>query len=233
LGSPRAISDENGNVIKAIAYDSYGSVISDSNPAFTIPFGFAGGLQDSDTRLIRFGFRDYDPQAGRWTARDPIGFHGGLNHYAYAENAPTSRIDLNGLKTVDTTRDAIRHYLSGQGGSVALGPLTQSAIKNSADQQYRSERITSGQTPSTSGQYGVDVESSVYHVGDTPILYSTVCSGGTCVAIYVSQGDGFWDPIYSSDGVGPGGEFLGSPFSYEPFIWTEEFIDPSYMSCGR
>tara|TARA_R110002073_G_scaffold293075_1_gene458503 strand:+ start:48487 stop:60300 length:11814 start_codon:yes stop_codon:yes gene_type:complete len=233
LGSPRAISDENGNIIKAIAYDSYGSVISDSNPAFTIPFGFAGGLQDSDTRLIRFGFRDYDPQAGRWTARDPIGFHGGLNHYAYAENAPTSRIDLNGLKTVDTTRDAIRHYLSGQGGSVALGPLTQSAIKNSADQQYRSERITSGQTPSTSGQYGVDVESSVYHVGDTPILYSTVCSGGTCVAIYVSQGDGFWDPIYSSDGVGPGGEFLGSPFSYEPFIWTEEFIDPSYMSCGR
>ncbi|MBQ0775872.1 MAG: RHS domain-containing protein [Gammaproteobacteria bacterium] len=97
LGSPRAISDESGNIVKAIAYDSYGNVTSDSNPAFTIPFGFAGGLQDMDTRLIRFGFRDYDPQTGRWTARDPIGLSGGVNVYGYVLGNPLMRVDISGL----------------------------------------------------------------------------------------------------------------------------------------
>jgi len=29
------------------------------------PFGFAGGLYDRDTNLVRFGARDYDPETGR------------------------------------------------------------------------------------------------------------------------------------------------------------------------
>ena len=43
-----------------------------------IPFGFAGGLHDRDTNLVRFGARDYDPSIGRWTAKDPIDFAGGI-----------------------------------------------------------------------------------------------------------------------------------------------------------
>jgi RHS repeat-associated protein len=103
LGSPRAISDENGNIIKSTTYDSYGNVISDSNPEFSIPFGFAGGLQDSDTRLIRFGFRDYDPALGRWTTRDPIGLNGGLNVYGYVLGNPVMYVDLYGLEVADVT----------------------------------------------------------------------------------------------------------------------------------
>jgi RHS repeat-associated protein len=54
----------------------------DSNPGFQ-PFGFAGGLYDRDTGLVRFGARDYDAETGRWTARDPILFAGGQgNLYA-------------------------------------------------------------------------------------------------------------------------------------------------------
>lgn len=41
------------------------------------PLTFAGGLWDADTKLIRFGARDYDPTIGRWTTKDPIGFAGG------------------------------------------------------------------------------------------------------------------------------------------------------------
>ncbi|MBQ0753246.1 MAG: hypothetical protein KBT87_14495 [Gammaproteobacteria bacterium] len=101
MGSPRAISDENGNIIKDITYDSYGNVISDSNPAFTILFGFAGGLQDIDTGLIRYGFRDYDSRIGRWTARDPIGLSGGLNVYGYVGQNPLSNVDPSGLVTFE------------------------------------------------------------------------------------------------------------------------------------
>ncbi|MCC5859762.1 MAG: hypothetical protein JJT90_16505 [Ectothiorhodospiraceae bacterium] len=38
---------------------------------------------------MRFGYRDYDPETGRWTARDPIGFAGGdTNLYGYVLNTP-------------------------------------------------------------------------------------------------------------------------------------------------
>jgi RHS repeat-associated protein len=71
-------------------------VLYDSNPGFQ-PFGFAGGLYDSDTGLVRFGARDYDAQAGRWTTKDPIGFAGGdVNLYGYVLNDPINLIDPNG-----------------------------------------------------------------------------------------------------------------------------------------
>ncbi|MFP3960574.1 MAG: RHS repeat-associated core domain-containing protein [Spirochaetaceae bacterium] len=59
-----------------LTYDVFGRVLSDTAPGFQ-PFGFAGGLYDSDTGLLRFGARDYDPIVGRWTAKDPILFRGG------------------------------------------------------------------------------------------------------------------------------------------------------------
>ncbi|GEM_PF-504202 len=98
LGSPRIITDSAGNVLREIEYDSYGNIIADSNPAQELPFGFAGGLVDQHTGLIRFGFRDYDPETGRWTARDPIGFAGGdTNLYGYVLADPVNGIDPEGL----------------------------------------------------------------------------------------------------------------------------------------
>jgi RHS repeat-associated protein len=76
-------------------------VISDTNPTLEIPFGFAGGLHDKDTNLIRFGYRDFDPETGRWTARDPIGFAGGdTNLYGYVASDPVNWMDLDGLAPV-------------------------------------------------------------------------------------------------------------------------------------
>jgi RHS repeat-associated protein len=95
------IADSAGQVVKAIEYDAYGNVISDSSPGLTLPFGFAGGLKDSDTGMIRFGYRDYDPTTGRWTARDPIGFKGGdTNLYGYVLGDPINWIDPSGQVAV-------------------------------------------------------------------------------------------------------------------------------------
>jgi RHS repeat-associated protein len=97
LGSPRRVVDvSTGDVAQEMAYDSYGNVLSDNNPGFQ-PFGFAGGLYDQDTKLTRFGARDYDAQTGRWTAKDPIKFSGGdSNIYGYVLNDPVNAIDANG-----------------------------------------------------------------------------------------------------------------------------------------
>ena len=93
VGSLRVVADSAGNIVKKIDYDSFGNVLYDSNPGFAVPLGFAGGLHDRDTGLVRFGFRDYDPDIGRWTAKDPILFIGGsCDLYGYVE-IPYGRTD--------------------------------------------------------------------------------------------------------------------------------------------
>jgi len=48
--------------------------------------------------LVHFGSRDYDPQVGRWTTKDPIGFASeDTNLYAYVYNDPVNQIDPSGL----------------------------------------------------------------------------------------------------------------------------------------
>ena len=98
LGSVRQVIDTLGNVIERIDYDEYGHVIFDSNPGF-VPFGFAGGIYDSQIKLVRFGARDYDAIVGRWTRKDPLRFgSGSYNHYSYASNNPLNIVDYGGAE---------------------------------------------------------------------------------------------------------------------------------------
>ena len=110
LGTVRfVVKADDGTIAQQLDYDPFGNVISDTAPGFQ-PFGFAGGLYDRDTRLGRFGARDYHPETGRWTTKDPILFAGGdTNLYAYVSNDPVNRHDSNGL---DGPSD----------GGVCLGP---------------------------------------------------------------------------------------------------------------
>jgi RHS repeat-associated protein len=97
VGSPRLVVNEGtGQVVQRLDYDEFGNVLRDTNPGFQ-SFGFAGGLYDRDTGLVRFGARDYDARTGRWTAKDSLGFAGGdSNLYTYASNNPGNRIDPTG-----------------------------------------------------------------------------------------------------------------------------------------
>ncbi|MCL6614425.1 MAG: hypothetical protein K6U03_07425 [Firmicutes bacterium] len=60
LGSVRLVVDvATGQVVQRMEYDEFGNVILDTNPGFQ-PFGFAGGIYDPQTGLVRFGARDYE-----------------------------------------------------------------------------------------------------------------------------------------------------------------------------
>ncbi len=97
VGSLRAVADASGTMVKSVTYDSFGNVLEDSNEALAVPFGFAGGLYDADTGLVRFGFRDYDAEVGKWTAKDSIGFGGGDSDlYGYCGENPISLISAPG-----------------------------------------------------------------------------------------------------------------------------------------
>jgi RHS repeat-associated protein len=99
LGSPRLVVDAvDGTIVQSLGYDEFGNVLYDTNPGFQ-PFGFAGGIYDPDTGLLRFGFRDYDPRTGRWVTKDPILFRGGeLNLYRYVFNDSINLKDSMGLQ---------------------------------------------------------------------------------------------------------------------------------------
>ena len=56
---------------------------------------------DRDTKFVRFGARDYDAEAGHWTAKDPIRFKGGdANLFGYVADDPVNNIDPLGLEII-------------------------------------------------------------------------------------------------------------------------------------
>ncbi|MCI0551707.1 MAG: hypothetical protein L0287_12185, partial [Anaerolineae bacterium] len=97
LGSPRlVINNTSGAVVQRMDYDEFGNITADTNSGFQ-PFGFAGGLYDEQTKLVRFGARDYDSITGRWVSKDPIVFAGGdANLYNYVASDPVNYFDLDG-----------------------------------------------------------------------------------------------------------------------------------------
>jgi RHS repeat-associated protein len=95
-GSVRRVIDVlDGTTAQSFTYDEFGNQLSNSNPDFQ-PFGYAGGLTDYHTDLIRFGARDYDPSVGRWTSKEPLGFAGALNFYVYCDNDGVNYVDPDG-----------------------------------------------------------------------------------------------------------------------------------------
>ena len=108
LGSVRMVVDvASGSIAQALDYDECGRVTRDTDPGFQ-PFGFVSGHYDPDTKLVRFGTRDYDPEVGRWTTPDPLQFAGhSTNLYEYASDDPVNTRDRMGLDGCPACKSAI------------------------------------------------------------------------------------------------------------------------------
>ena len=104
-----------------MTYDTFGTLLNETNEDLHVSIGFAGGLRDKDTSRTRFGYRDYDSSTGKWTAKDPIGFQGGdTNLYRYVMGDPVNLVDPEG-EFAWIAAGAGAGFVGGVGGYYAAG----------------------------------------------------------------------------------------------------------------
>jgi RHS repeat-associated protein len=98
IDSIREVVDSSGNSLDVIAYDPWGTILSQSNAANAPRFLYTGGAYDAITGMHTDGAREENPMDGRWMSRDPLGFKAGdLNRYRYVFNSPMTFTDPSGL----------------------------------------------------------------------------------------------------------------------------------------
>ena len=79
----------------AYSYDPYGNALQGTAPL--TDFNYAGMFYNADSGLYLRQYRAYDPVAGRWLSRDPMGEVGDptANLYRYVDGNPIGLTDLD------------------------------------------------------------------------------------------------------------------------------------------
>jgi RHS repeat-associated protein len=90
-----------GTVSATYDYDPFGQTVKAVGEfASQNPIRFSGQYADTETDLIYYGYRYYDPHRGSWITRDPGEEDAGLNLYQFNFNDAISRIDQDGRVSV-------------------------------------------------------------------------------------------------------------------------------------
>jgi len=169
VGSIRAVVAPDGTIAERIDYDEFGNVIADTANGLQ-PFGYAGGLLDAHTGLVRFGTRDYDPRIGRWLAADVLRFEGGsTNLYSYAGQDPVNSNDPTGLATYfcEKPLDALQNVP----GSGYKTPTQKKSFNNNPNNRLFHRWICVGTPPNmTCGGQGIGKGVSEWDVAKNRII---------------------------------------------------------------
>lgn len=95
VGRPLVVLDQSGKAGAELVVDASGRA-EVSGDASLCPWRLAGQYLDDETGLHYNRFRYYDPDAGQYISRDPLGLRAGLRVYAYVED-PEVESDPLGL----------------------------------------------------------------------------------------------------------------------------------------
>jgi RHS repeat-associated protein len=99
MGSVRSVTADTGTLEGRYEYDAFGQPYK-GDLTGGMNLGYTGKPYDSATGLYNYGYRDYKPQAARFTTIDPI--RDGNNWFAYVNNDPVNWKDLWGLQSMYT-----------------------------------------------------------------------------------------------------------------------------------
>ena len=130
LGSVRALTDEDGVVIDARAYEAFGTmnVEAGSDP---LPYRFAGEPFEGVSGLANHRARWMDSGLGRFHGMDPadalVRVPSTLHRYAYARAEPIDRIDPSGQFDMVSVGGILGSLNLGIGDLVSLRPFMNAA----------------------------------------------------------------------------------------------------------
>ncbi|GAK58232.1 YD repeat protein [Candidatus Vecturithrix granuli] len=113
-GNVEAILDNTQAIVAQYRYDPFDNLLAQSG-TLEQPFRFSTKRCDAATGLVYYGRRFYSPAMGRWTTRDPLGEHGGLNLYAFVGNNPVNWVDPYGQELAGAGLGAL---IGGLGGGI-------------------------------------------------------------------------------------------------------------------
>jgi RHS repeat-associated protein len=103
LNTPIQATDKQGNVVWSANFNAFGRVTittsapTPEHPVIVSNLRFPGQYEDNETGLYYNWNRHYEPEAGSYITRDPIGIKGGINVYTYTKGNPLIYTDPQGL----------------------------------------------------------------------------------------------------------------------------------------
>jgi RHS repeat-associated protein len=104
LGSIVAVTDGSNGHVTPNRYDEYGIPQHDAQGVNTNSgrFQYTGQAWIDEVGMYYYKARFYSARLGRFMQTDPVGYQGGVNLYAYADDDPTDRNDPTGLYDCNT-----------------------------------------------------------------------------------------------------------------------------------
>ena len=100
---------------------------------------------DDETDLVYYGYRYYNPSAGRWLSRDPMGEPGGQNLFVFVFNNPTGFVDALGMDALTYTSEG-RYYVNGHHPFGYSSTGNESGVQNTPN-AYFSHSVTENNCP--------------------------------------------------------------------------------------
>jgi RHS repeat-associated protein len=117
LASIRLTFDQDGTVVNAQDYCSYGEIFRSIPTTYSNKYKFTEKERDTETGYDYFGARFYDSRLGRWLSVDPLADkYPGWSPYNYCLNNPLKYVDPDGRFAVEgnrfiSTKSFISSYL--------------------------------------------------------------------------------------------------------------------------
>ena len=160
----------------------------------------------------------YNPQAGRWLNRDPIGEEGGENLYAFGYNNPVSEVDPDGLATYRLS-NSLRWRFTGVPPSGWAGHNSLAVIMVGTS----SDRCVFDSTPTVTVRTTSRWFWSIDYRLDRLIRYEGNRKCSTCnkkVECYLSQQVVRW------------GQWVIVPRPFPRFLRSHQHIGMSFAMCA-
>jgi RHS repeat-associated protein len=156
LGSTELITTNLNAVFERYEYDAFGQAVvknSSGNPiigaygravsAIKNPFWFAAARWDIESGQYHVRARQYEPLAGRFVSRDPLGYVDGPNLYGYAHSDPVNWNDPFGLEAGNGVLGWLLDPLEA-GWNATKDYSVQVAIPYAADQAVKTALLVEG-----------------------------------------------------------------------------------------